>query len=68
MRILGIDPGTGITGWGIVDKDYNLKGLVTIKDIQKMVNIPIPARTLTAACGWRLPLAWATARLSGPRL
>ena len=23
MRILGIDPGTGITGWGIVDKDYN---------------------------------------------
>ena len=23
MRILGIDPGTGITGWGIVDKNYN---------------------------------------------
>ena len=23
MRILGIDPGTGITGWGIVDKEYN---------------------------------------------
>lgn len=21
MRILGIDPGTGITGWGIIDKD-----------------------------------------------
>ncbi len=23
MRILGIDPGTGITGWGVVDKNYN---------------------------------------------
>lgn len=23
MRILGIDPGTGITGWGIIDKNYN---------------------------------------------
>ncbi|HIU09769.1 MAG TPA: crossover junction endodeoxyribonuclease RuvC [Candidatus Avidehalobacter gallistercoris] len=23
MRILGIDPGTGITGWGVIDKNYN---------------------------------------------
>ena len=23
MRILGIDPGTGITGWGVIDKEYN---------------------------------------------
>lgn len=23
MRILGIDPGTGIVGWGVVDKNYN---------------------------------------------
>ncbi|MBQ3180470.1 MAG: crossover junction endodeoxyribonuclease RuvC [Firmicutes bacterium] len=23
MRILGIDPGTGITGWGVIEKNYN---------------------------------------------
>lgn len=28
MRILGIDPGTGITGWGVIDKDYNRLAVV----------------------------------------
>lgn len=23
MRILGIDPGTGIVGWGVIEKNYN---------------------------------------------
>lgn len=32
----------------IVDKDYNLKGLITIKDIEKQIKYPLSARMIRA--------------------
>lgn len=34
----------------IVDADFNLKGLITIKDIEKPFSIPTPQRTRAADC------------------
>lgn len=38
MRILGIDPGTGITGWGIIDKTYNQLAVVDYGCIRTAAN------------------------------
>jgi IMP dehydrogenase len=37
----------------IVDRDFKLKGLITIKDIEKAHQYPMRPRTKGAACGWR---------------
>ena len=40
----------------IVDKDFNLKGLITIKDIEKQIKYPLSAkdqRTFVMRCGSR---------------
>ena len=36
----------------VVDRDYRLKGLITVKDIQKAIKYPWPARTSWAGCAW----------------
>ena len=51
----------------IVDKDFNLKGLITIKDIEKQIKYPLSARILREdCCAARLlvlqPTAWSGRR------
>ena len=41
----------------LVDKDFKLKGLITIKDIDKARKYPRPPRTTRGASGWRPPSA-----------
>ena len=41
----------------VVDRDYNLKGLITVKDIQKQIKYPNAARTRWAGCAWAPPSA-----------
>ena len=36
----------------VVDDKYNLKGLITVKDIQKKLKYPAPPKTTKAVCGW----------------
>ena len=36
----------------VVDDKYNLKGLITVKDIQKKLNIRGPPKTITGVCAW----------------
>lgn len=47
MRILGIDPGTGITGFGIVDAKSGRQSLVDAGVIRTPANSPMPDRLLT---------------------
>jgi IMP dehydrogenase len=42
----------------VVDRNQRLRGLITIKDIEKVANTPIPARIPWAGCGWAAPSAW----------
>ncbi len=47
MRILGIDPGTGTTGWGIIDKDPKSRNgykLVDYGTIQTSAGLDTPVR------------------------
>ena len=41
----------------LVDENYMLRGLITIKDIQKSQQYPTPPRTARAACSAPPPLA-----------
>ena len=36
----------------VVDKDFNLKGLITVKDIQKKLEFPDQRKMSTAGCVW----------------
>src|SRR5438876_1673902 len=40
----------------VVDDKYNLKGLITVKDIQKKLKYPNAAKMSMAACAWEQPL------------
>lgn len=44
MRILGIDPGTGITGFGVIDTNGNSFTLVDGGVIKTTANSPLPER------------------------
>lgn len=44
MRILGIDPGTGITGFGVIDTDGQKATLVDAGVIRTVPNTPIEIR------------------------
>ena len=47
MRILGIDPGTGITGFGVIDSDGQAHRLVDGGVIRTKPNTPLPKRLVT---------------------
>lgn len=47
MLVLGIDPGTAITGWGVVSKDADDPHLVDYGTIDTSKNSPLPQRLLT---------------------
>lgn len=44
MRILGIDPGTGRLGWGIIEKDKGKESLIDCGCIETTVNTPLHLR------------------------
>ena len=41
----------------VVNGGYELKGLITVKDIQKKLKYPNAAKDDQGACGWARPLA-----------
>src|SRR5687768_6722009 len=47
MRILGIDPGTGITGFGVIDVIKNKASLVDAGVIRTTPNSPVEQRLQT---------------------
>lgn len=47
MLVLGIDPGTAITGWGVVSKDADDLHLVDFGTIDTSKNSPLPQRLQT---------------------
>lgn len=44
MRILGIDPGTGRLGWGIIDHEKGIDTFVTCGCIETKANTSLPIR------------------------
>ena len=44
MRILGIDPGTGRTGWAIVDKEGGREKMVECGCLETKAHTPLPER------------------------
>lgn len=46
MRILGIDPGTAIMGYGVIDKEGNHARLVTYGCVRTQPHTPLPDRLL----------------------
>ena len=48
----------------IVDDEFHLKGLITIKDIEKVVKYPTPPRTATGGCSAPPPSASPTTSLT----
>ena len=44
MRVIGVDPGTAITGWGIVEGEGNELKLVACGTINTMAGTPLPQR------------------------
>lgn len=44
MRIIGIDPGTGILGFGVIDFDKNKTSLVTAGVVRTPAHTPLPDR------------------------
>lgn len=47
MRVLGIDPGTAITGYGVLDADTGELGLITAGAIFTAAGTPLPERLLS---------------------
>jgi CBS domain containing-hemolysin-like protein len=45
----------------VVNDAFELKGLITVKDITKQTSFPNAARDARAACAWALRWAWARA-------
>ena len=44
MRVIGIDPGTAITGWGVVEGDGNDLALIACGAITTTAGTPLPQR------------------------
>ena len=46
MRVLGIDPGTAITGWGVVEQEFGEQDLILINygAIHTPAKMPLPQR------------------------
>ncbi len=44
MRIIGIDPGTAITGWGVVDSDGQDVEMVAYGTVKTPAGMPLPQR------------------------
>ena len=44
MRILGVDPGTAITGWGVVDGDGQSLTMVSYGAVTTPAGMPLPQR------------------------
>ena len=44
MRVIGIDPGTAITGWGVVEGEDNYLSLVAAGVITTSAGTPLPKR------------------------
>lgn len=44
MRVIGVDPGTAITGWGVVEGEGNNLALVAYGAITTRAGIPLPQR------------------------
>jgi crossover junction endodeoxyribonuclease RuvC len=44
MRVIGVDPGTAITGWGVVEGEDNHLSLVATGVITTSAGIPLPKR------------------------
>lgn len=44
MRILGIDPGTGRTGWAVIEKKGGRETLIDCGCLETTVNSPLPER------------------------
>ena len=44
MRVIGIDPGTAITGWGIVEGDGNDLKMIACGAITTAAGMPLPQR------------------------
>ena len=49
MRTLGIDPGTAIMGWGVVDERG---GQLSLVDVGALTT-PAPSERGTSGSGWR---------------
>jgi crossover junction endodeoxyribonuclease RuvC len=47
MRIIGIDPGTGITGFGVIESSKNTPKLIDAGVIRTKVNTPLSERLQT---------------------
>ncbi len=47
MKILGIDPGTGRTGWSVVEIDKSVEKLLACGCVQTAVHTPLPERLET---------------------
>ena len=50
----------------VVDRDFRLKGLISVKDIQKAVKTRTRRRTRSAGCAAAPRWAWRATRWSGP--
>ncbi len=44
MRVIGIDPGTAITGWGVVEGDGNNLSMVAYGTVTTKAGTPLPQR------------------------
>ena len=44
----------------LIDEEYHLKGLITIKDIDKNLRFPLACKDSAAGCGWGRPSASGT--------
>jgi crossover junction endodeoxyribonuclease RuvC len=51
MRVLGIDPGSQTTGWGVVDGDGRRYSLIEYGAIKAPSSLPFPARLLRMCLG-----------------
>ena len=47
MRIIGIDPGTAIMGWGVIDENNSTLTLIECGAIRTQAGLPHPERLLT---------------------
>jgi crossover junction endodeoxyribonuclease RuvC len=57
MRILGIDPGIGRTGWGVIEETAGKVKAVDFGCLETPENSPVPGRLLTIHAGLQAILA-----------
>src|SRR3954449_1308006 len=49
LKILGLDPGLGTTGWGLIEADGNRLGHIANGQINTDANLPLPRRLCALA-------------------